>query len=607
MKEWLRMKGTPWVVVGLTAAWVQALLLWDTLHETAFLFPLVDSSSYHQLAQAFLKGVVPRTPFWQPPLYPWFLAGVYDFFGLSMLAARMVHGVVGVAGALLTLALGLRLAGRGVGLAAGLAAALCGPLLFFQIQLLPVGLAVVLDLALVLQLLRAMDRPVGWRWAGAGIWLGLAGLAVPNALVMGAVALPVAWGAGGKEGFRGRAWRRVALLLAGVALVVAPVTIRNRVVGKQWALISTNSGINFFIGNNPHMDVTVGTRPGLDWERLTQIPYQQEGVKDARGADRYFWREGFRFLVGQPAAFFKGLVVKSRQFLAAREIPRNLDLYTMRAHSMVLTGLTGKWEWFAFPFGVVGPLGLLGMALALGRGRDHRVTVAFVGLYAVSVILFFPTARYRAPLLPFFLIYAAWALDWLVKRVRVPGPGWWGGMAGLGVLALLVNAPVSAPSDGVRFDAELENAVGAAFQLRGQYEPAMRHYQKARDRDPRLAEAAYNMGVLLGERKRRNEAKQAYRDVLRIRPDHDKARINLGIVLFQEGALGEAADMLEMATSLSPGNPRAWHNRALVLESMGRHQEALACWEKAAARDAAYEPMLRQAKRKAVAPVPEGK
>ncbi len=604
MNGWMKREWRPWAGVGLAALLMQILLLWDTWGEMAFRFPLVDAATYHQLAQAFMKGTAPRTPFWQPPLFPWFLSGVYGLFGVSMMAARVAQGLVAVAGALLTLALGMRLAGRGAGVAAGLAVTVCAPLLFFQTQLLPVGLAVVLDLALVLQVLRALERPTAWRWSAAGLCLGLAGLAIPNALVMGAIAFPLAW----VTGLRGAGWKRaglsVAALLAGVAVVVAPVTIRNRVVGKQWVLISTNSGINFFIGNNPHMDVTVATRPGLDWERLVQIPYQHEGVKDARGADRYFWRTGLLYMMERPNAFFKGLAVKGRQFLAAREIPRNLDLYTMRQHSIVLMCLSWKWEWFAFPFGVIGPLGLLGIVLALGRGREHRVTVAFVLLYALSVILFFPTARYRAPILPLFLIFSALAAGWLVKLMRVPGLGWWAGVGLLGLLAWLVNAPVAAPSDGVRFDAELENAIGAACQIRGDTDAAMRHYQRAREQDPQLSEAAYNMGVLLGERKKRSESKQAYREVLRIRPDHDKARINLGIALYQEGALGEAADMLEMATGLNPGNPRAWHNRAMVLETMGRHAEALSCWEKAAALDPGYASVLSQMKAKRGNPVP---
>lgn len=600
MTEWMRRTWFPWVLVGLAAVGVQAVLIRETLDCAAFAYPLIDSASYHQWALAILKGKGPSTPFWQPPLFPWLLALVYGIFGDSMIAARAVQGALGVAASLLTLALGTRLGGKGVGLAAGLMTVLCGPLLFFQTQLLPTGLAVVLDLALVILILRAMERPEVKRWGMAGLGLGAAALALPNVLVMGLPALVFIRKTGDPAPRRRLA--RLAAFLAGAALVVVPVTVRNRVVGGQWVLISSNGGINFYIGNNPHMDVTVATRPGLDWERLTQVPFMH-GAANSREADRYFWRESVQFMRRQPGQATLQLLRKARQFVAAREIPRNLDLYVMRKYSRVLAILTFKRDWFAFPFGVIGPLALLGLALFWNNGPAHRLTISFVLLYAMSVILFFPTARYRAPLYPFFILYALMGALWLVRRMRVPGPAWWAGVGGLALAALAVNAPVKAPTDGIRFDAELESAIGAAFQVRGYQEPALRRYRKARELDPELVDASYNMGVVLSELKRRRESMEAYRDVLRIRPDHDKARINLATALYQAGSLGEAADMLELATVLNPKNPKTWHNRAMVLEAMGRHQEALSYWKEAAELDPAYRPILEQMRQKGLSPI----
>lgn len=598
MREWWR----TWkagALVGLTALLVHLGLLLETAHNV-FALPLVDAATYHQWATTWSRAGLPHAAFWQPPLFPGFLSLVYAVAGSDPLAGRIAQALLAVAGALLTLALGRRLIGPRGGLACGLAVAFCGPLLFFQTQLLPVALASVLDLLFLLLLLRAAERPSFGRWLGAGAALGLAGLAVPNALVMGAAALPLAWRAGGAP-------RRGAVLalalLAGAVLLVAPVTLRNRVAGGRWALISTNGGINFFIGNNRDMAVTVATRPGLDWDRLLQMPYTA-GAANEIEAERFFWRESGRFIRQNPVLFLKNMGVKARQFFAAREIPRNLDLYTMREHSFVLTALTWRWAWFAFPFGLVGPLALLGMAAGWGQGRAQRVVAVCVLLYAVSVILFFPAARYRAPLWPLFIIEAGVGFLWLIRQIRVPGMGWWAGVGGLALAAVFVNAPVAAPADRVRFDAELENAVGTAYQLRGQPAAALRHYEAARERDPALADAAYNMGVALGELRRREESIRAYREALGLRPDHDKARVNLAIALYGQGALGEAADMLELATVLNPRNPRAWHNRAMVLEAMGRHAEALLCWDEAAKRDAAYEPIRARMRRLGMPSVP---
>lgn len=42
----------------------------------------------------------------------------------------------------------------------------------------------------------------------------------------------------------------VSALLLGVAVALAPVLIRNRVVAGEWVLTSSQSGTNLFIGNN---------------------------------------------------------------------------------------------------------------------------------------------------------------------------------------------------------------------------------------------------------------------------------------------------------------------------------------------------------------------
>ena len=57
----------------------------------------------------------------------------------------------------------------------------------------------------------------------------------------------------------------VGALILGFALVIAPVTLRNRVVGGEWVPISYNAGINFYLGNNPDYDRTTNIRPGRDW------------------------------------------------------------------------------------------------------------------------------------------------------------------------------------------------------------------------------------------------------------------------------------------------------------------------------------------------------
>jgi len=560
----------------------------ETRHDPAYRFPLVDAATVHSRAQALLRGQEGSGPYWQPPLYVWFLALIYGVVGISVTAARVANAFWAAAITAGTWAIARRLLGSRWAWVAGVTTALCGPLLFYTSQVMPTAMGAALAVAGAWMAIRAWEKPSAVRWAGSGFLWGASALAVPHLLAaLPAVAGGAALRASGGESFWKakaiRGLRAVAGVLGGVIVAIAPVTLRNWVVSGEWVLISTNSGINFYIGNNPHAEMTQALRPGVDWDRLVQTPYRQ-GARNAIEADRYFWGQALGFLRAHPMAFLAGLWRKTLLFLAAREIPRNLDPYALRRRSRILSVLVWRWGPVAFPFSLIGTFGLAGLVLLGTSDARARWTALMVALMAFGVILFFPTARYRAPLLPLMAVFAAGGLQWLSRHVLVPGWRWWQGVGVTACAALLVHAPIRAPTDGVPFEAELEYEIGAAFHARGGEgrRSAREHYRRALDLYPELADAHYSLGVWWMAEGDPVHAERAYRDALRIRPDHDRARINLAILLFRRGAREEAAEMLEIATMLSPGNARAWHNRGLVLQALGRRSEAAACFRRAA-------------------------
>ena len=84
--------------------------------QDGFYFP--DSVEYSQAAINLLTSGQLGESYHRPPGYPVFLAGVYLFFGKSMLAVRMVESVMGALLAVLIALIGKRL-GREVGALAG--------------------------------------------------------------------------------------------------------------------------------------------------------------------------------------------------------------------------------------------------------------------------------------------------------------------------------------------------------------------------------------------------------------------------------------------------------------------------------------------------------
>ncbi|MCA9750579.1 MAG: glycosyltransferase family 39 protein, partial [Gemmatimonadetes bacterium] len=255
------------IAVALSVA-VQGVVLLQLRDDPTFLTPIIDAATYHRQAIAHAAGLSPDGPFFQPPLYPMFLGVVYRVFGPSVLAAKLVQIALGAILAGLATALGGRLSGdRRVALLAGVLLTLHGPLIFFQQQLLPAGLATFLGTLAILATWRA--RRIRSLAVGglAGVLWGATSLTVANSLAVVAVlaALALVRDVAARDG---RAARATLALVVACAATIAPVTWHNFRTSGHFVPISTNAGINLWIGNNPEPDRTLAIRPGAEWVEL---------------------------------------------------------------------------------------------------------------------------------------------------------------------------------------------------------------------------------------------------------------------------------------------------------------------------------------------------
>ncbi len=230
--------------------------LWEIADNPFFTSPVVDAHTYSQQARTIAQGHwldYTPDPFWQPPLYPWFLGALCALFGERFfLVARLLQAAGGALACVLLYLLGRRVFSPRVGLLGGALLAGYGPAIYFDGELLPASLALLLFLALLLAALRA-TRPRSWLLPG--LLLGAAALNVATFLILGPCVLAWSW-------WRSRSPGALALFCAGCLLPIAPVTLRNYAFSGDLVLISWNAGVNFFIGNNPDYPRTVQIRPG---------------------------------------------------------------------------------------------------------------------------------------------------------------------------------------------------------------------------------------------------------------------------------------------------------------------------------------------------------
>jgi len=577
MLNWLKQNGR-WMgaCVGIFAFCVHSLFVAET-HTAEFTTPLVDAYAYHVQAVNILDGKVEPAPFWQPPLFPYWLALVYRLIGPSPAAARYVLAIWTVLASLLTFALARRLLAPRLAMAAGLLVPLYGPLLFLFAQLMPTGMAVALDLAALLAFVRLLEAPTVRRALVTGLLIGVAALAVPPILSF----LLVVTGWALVRGFADRTRTQAAFLglsvLMGAAAVIVPVSCRNAVVSGQWVPISTNGGINLYIGNNPEADQTIAMRPGPDWDRLIGMPTAAGWDDRPAESERYFVGQVTRYAMEQPGSFLRGLLVKGRHLVHSVEMPRNVDLYVVRDDSVMLSLLTWKWGSFGFPFGILLPLAVVGLIGTRGRNRERDVLLWFVLLYGAAVILFFPASRYRLPIIPPLIILAVAGMAGLEAAWRESRRRAAGALAIAAWVGCLISLPTSFPTDRVVFAAEMHNDLGVSLFEQKRYPESLSQLLEASKADPSNAVVHCNLGramVALGDYGR---AEFSCRRALQARPDYADAWAVLGRVLCSTRRYEEAEACYRQLVRQDPHDGLAWNDLGCTLLWQQRGAEALEC------------------------------
>ncbi|MCH8146392.1 MAG: glycosyltransferase family 39 protein [Planctomycetes bacterium] len=530
------------VAFGLRAVYVHQLSA-----NPLFAHPEMDELYHDQWARNMVAGEsFVDGPYFRAPLYPAFLALIYKIFGQSYMAPRMAQAVLGSLSCGLLFLVGWRVFGRAVAGVAGFLAAGYWTLIYFDGELLIPSLIIFLDLLLLLLLFHAARSPGKLLYAAVGIVLGLSAIARPNILLLAPVlaVCPLVL----HRAMRKRSWAYSGMLTLGCVSIVAPIAVRNYVVGGDVVLISSQAGVNFYIGNNPksdgHTAIVPGT-PGGWWEGYYA---SIERAEQAAGrslkpseVSRYYFSQAADFITEQPTQFSQLFWKKLRLFWTRDEVSNNKGVYFWTEQFAPVM------KYLPIGFGVVGPLGLLGLILCC-RFRAERFYISgFVLLYMLSVVLFFCTARYRMPVIPLLILLAVFAVFEGVRALR--GKQWIACGTGVAVLALaglFVNLPVAGAP--FRNDAFSFIRLGTAYIDTGDTEAAIQSFRSSLELEPEFRTASFNLAKLFHREGRIDEAIPEYRRALVARPKLSsetkemvaRIKINLARALKTRARSGEA-------------------------------------------------------------------
>jgi hypothetical protein len=234
----------------------------------------------------------------------------------------------------------------------------------------------------------------------------LSGLFFGLAILTREVGVFVAFAGAGLVVVRSTSDRRRALFLSSVVLlsagvVVAPWSLRNYAVFGRVVPISTNGGINFYIGNNPRATGTfLWVLPaGATWNR----PSPQGRFETEASALGY--RDGWAFIRRNPGRSFQLIALRAWYLLSP-------PVRSLRASEPMVETCV-KLVWIGMHVALV--LGFFVACLHLfRRTRDDSsclMLVACVVSLTLPYLAAYGATRYQLPLVPFMtLVVAAVAL-----------------------------------------------------------------------------------------------------------------------------------------------------------------------------------------------------
>lgn len=410
---------------------------------------IYDQVSYDGLARRVLAGHGfsfgedhwPATRAGEPTahwsfLYTLYLTGVYALFGPNPLPARLIQAVfAGVVQTILMWRLGKRLFNPTAGL---LAAAFSAVYIYFVYY----AGALITETFYITSLLWIMDIALridaraesgefrndrGWRrwlvWGELGLAIGLAALL--RQLVLLLVPLLFLWlwwrmarrrsgEAAGSSARRWFGWRTLsgfAVTLAILAIMILPWTIRNYRAFHTTVLLNTNSGYVFFWANHPIYGTQfVGILPGGGEGYGALLPKELLPLNEAE-MDKALFGRGLGFVLDDPARYALLSLSRTREYFK----------FWPSADSSLISNVSRVGS-----FGLFLPFMLYGVILAAVRSlrsrdevwRAHMLLfVGFIVLYTVMHLLTWTLIRYRLPVDAFLLLFAAYGVDDLLRRI----------------------------------------------------------------------------------------------------------------------------------------------------------------------------------------------
>ena len=575
------------------AVFLFRLIVLARLSRSAFLLPARgDMQFYNDWAQRILRGdLTDHSAFYGLPLYPYLLAFLYKIFGYNPFIPGLLQALLDAGTAVLIYQLALcilpaielasvaRSTSRAWNLAktyarqlfalvAALGWALFVPAQAYSAVLMPTTWLVFAFWLVVWRVVKTDNAPTSKECLALGLLIGVTAMGVATILflvplILAALLLKP------KIGNRRAAGLSAALLLFGILAGTSPCWIHNYFVARDPVFLSAHSGINFWIGNNPHANGYPSFPPGL---RAGQAAMLQDSITTAESAaghhlsraevSAYWSAKAKNYIAHHFGDWSRLLLTKLRNIFSAFQYDDLSIITTLREQGIIFPGIY---------FGLVSTLAFPGMIFAWRLACASRWIIASILLHIAALLTVFVTERYRLPIVPGLLVFAAFGLSifwqsFLRADYRVLAVY----LALLAGSTILFSWPQRNPS---LWALDAYNSGWQALES-GDLALAEKKLQIARAYVPDNVETNFAIGNLRLAQNNVVQAKAKFMETLSLDHTHKGALNNLGIIAMREKDWTWAENYFRGALKIEPRNAKTHYLLAKTLFEKGDRNAA---------------------------------
>jgi Tfp pilus assembly protein PilF len=516
---------------------------------------------YDDWAQRILNGqLTDHLAFYGLPGYAYLLAALYKIVGYGPFIPALLQALLDAGTAVLIYKVSVGIfSGTGLrraqiaGVLAAVGWAFFVPAQTYAVILMPTAWALFIFWLILWRIISRKNAPKGWQALILGLLVGLTATAIASILfliplVVSAILLKPATSIHSRLGTRISA---LVLLFLGAAAGTSPCWVHNCLIARDRVFLSAHSGINFWIGNNPAANGYPRFPPGL---RAGQAAMLQDSIDAAESAaghplkrgevSRYWSAKTRDYIKRHSAAWLRLVALKFRAFWSAFQYDDLSIITILREQRVTFPGIY---------FGLVATLALPMMLLLWNTAPLSRWITAAIILHLLALLPVFTTERYRLPIVPGLLVFAAFGLITFFNNLVA---GKFNSVISYGALLTVSTVFVSWPQkDPSLWALDAYNSGWQALESNN-LPLAEKKLAVAYAYVPGNSETNFALGNLRLAQNHTEQAESFYRAVLAIDPQHKGALNNLGVVALEEKRWRDAQSFFLAALKQEPRNPK---------------------------------------------------